>query len=149
MPDFPPAERAALIRKYFSACNAADFGKLVSCFTPNAVHYFPAGLPGVPWRGADTIARNWIWCVETLGSRWTIDNIICSTDNNQAVIEWTHWKRSQSSAVRGVEWYVFHNHLIAEIRAYYAAPADTNVSINELVHFDYLGRGYAIAPPED
>jgi hypothetical protein len=32
--------------------------------------------------------------------------------------------------------------LIREIRAYYAAPANTNAKINELVGFDYEGRGY-------
>lgn len=31
---------------------------------------------------------------------------------------------------------------IAEIRAYYASPADKRVAINELVDFDYAGRGY-------
>ena len=34
---------------------------------------------------------------------------------------------------------------IAEIRAYYAAPADREVTINELVGFDYAGRGYPLA----
>ena len=45
------------MRRYFDACNAADYDALVSCFTPDAVHYFPPGLDGVPWRTADTIAR--------------------------------------------------------------------------------------------
>ena len=44
--------------------------------TPDAVHYFPPGLPGAPWRGAEAIARGWIWCVETLGSRWTIERVL-------------------------------------------------------------------------
>jgi ketosteroid isomerase-like protein len=64
-------EYEALIRRYFAACNAADHAALVSCFTPDAVHYFPPGLPDIPWRDADTIAQKWIWCVEHLGSRWT------------------------------------------------------------------------------
>ena len=57
------------IRRYFAACNAADYDALVSCFTPDAVHYFPPGLPDIPWRTADVIARKWIWCVDNLGSR--------------------------------------------------------------------------------
>ena len=47
---FTPEDHAALIRRYFDACNAADYDALVDCFTPDAVHYFPAGLPEVPWR---------------------------------------------------------------------------------------------------
>ena len=56
-------------------------------FTPDAVSYFPPGLPDIPWFDADT------------GK-------------------------------------------IAEIRAYDAAPADKTARINELVAFDYAGRGY-------
>jgi ketosteroid isomerase-like protein len=149
MSDLSPEQRAALIRRYFAACNAADYEAQLSCFTPDAVHYFPPGLPNVPWRGADVIARNWIGCVQTLGSRWTIEHILCSADSNEAVIEWTHWKRNQATALRGDEWYIFRNGRIAEIRAYYAAPADRSVVINELAGFDYAGRGYALAPPRD
>ena len=52
-------KREALIRRYFDACNAADHDALVACFTPDAVHYFPPGLPGAPWRGAEAIAGGW------------------------------------------------------------------------------------------
>lgn len=132
------------IRRYFDACNEADFDKLVSCFTPDAVHYFPAGLPDIPWRGAATIAEKWIWCVETLGSQWTIEKVLVSHDSDEAVIEWTHWKGKLGTALRGDEWYVFDKDtgLIKEIRAYYASPADKSVPINELVDFDYPARGY-------
>lgn len=148
MPDLSPARRAALIRRYFAACNAADIAAMTACFTPDAVHYFPPGLPDVPWRGAGTIARNWAWCVQTLGSRWTIEKILCAADSDEAVIEWTHWKRNPAGALRGDEWYVFRDGRIAEIRAYYAAPADRGVAINQLVDFDYAGRGYAMLPPD-
>jgi ketosteroid isomerase-like protein len=147
MSDLAPEQRAALIRRYFAACNAASFDALMSCFTPDAVHYFPPGLPGVPWRGAEAIAKNWIACVETLGSHWTIEKILCSADSDEAVIEWTHWKRHQGTALRGDEWYIFRDGRIAEIRAYYAAPADRSQAMNELVGFDYAGRGYTLAAP--
>jgi len=148
----------ALIRRYFAACNAADHKALVSCFTPDAVHYFPPGLPDIPWRSADTIARKWIWCVENLGSQWTIEKLLVSADSNEAVIEWTHWKRKHKTAQRGDEWYVFdpRSGLIQEIRAYYAAPAvrDTTALpqvrgtyMGELVEFDYAGRGYHLDAP--
>jgi methyltransferase len=144
MADHDPDRYAALIRRYFDACNEADYDKLVSCFTPDAVHYFPAGLPDIPWRGADVIARKWQWCVAELGSQWTIEKILVSHDSHEAVIEWTHWKGKLGTALRGDEWYVFDPETcrIKEIRAYYASPADKNVAINELVEFDYTGRGY-------
>jgi len=141
------------IRRYFDACNAADHAALLGCFTPDAVHYFPPGLPEIPWRGADTIARQWIWCVENLGSLWTIEKVLVSHDSHEAVIEWTHWKRKTGTAQRGDEWYVFEptSGLIQEIRAYYAAPAVKDIQdlpnvhgvrMGELVEFDYRGRGY-------
>jgi ketosteroid isomerase-like protein len=148
-----PADHAALIRRYFDACNAADYDALMSCFTPDAVHYFPPGLPEIPWRTAETISRKWIWCVENLGSQWTIEKILVSHDSDEAVIEWTHWKRKQGTAQRGDEWYVFdaETGLIREIRAYYAAPAVKDpadlpkvggIAMGELVDFDYAGRDY-------
>ena len=134
------------IRRYFDACNAADYNALTSCFTPDAVHYFPPGLPDIPWRSADTIAKKWIWCVENLGSQWTIEKVLVS--GHEAVIEWTHWKRKLGTAQRGDEWYVFDeaSGLIKEIRAYYAAPAVKDIPMGELVEFDYKGRGYHLGP---
>lgn len=134
----------ALIRRYFAACNAGDRAGLLACFTPDAVHYFPPGLPEIPWRGATTIADKWLWCVEHLGSQWTIEKVLVGADGGEAVIEWTHWKRKAGTAQRGDEWYVFDaaSGLISEIRAYYAAPAAKDIPLGELVDFDYKGRGY-------
>ena len=146
MTTFSPAYYDALICRYFDACNAADYQALIDCFTPDAVHYFPPGLPEVPWRGADTIARKWLWCVETLGAQWTIERILISHlvehDRPEAMIEWTHWKNRSGTALRGAEWYVFTGGRIQEIRAYYASPADKAVAINELAGFDYAARRY-------
>ena len=139
-----PAHYEEVIRRYFKACNDADYQALVDSFTPDAVHYFPAGLPEVPWRGADMIARRWVWCVSELGSQWTIEKILVSHNSPEAVIEWTHWKNKSGTALRGDEWYRFDpvTGKIAEIRAYYASPADKAVQLNELVGLDYRGRGY-------
>ena len=84
----------------------------------------------MPWRSADTIARGWQECVATLGSQWTVDRLIVSHDSPEAVMEWTHWKNASGTALRGAEWYVFDAERcrIAEIRAYYAAPADRTVT---------------------
>jgi ketosteroid isomerase-like protein len=94
---------AQTIRRYFAACNQADYDKLVSCFTPDAVHYFLDGLPDIPWRTAHTIARKWQWCLENLGSQWTIEKILVSHDSDEAVIEWTHCKSKLGTALRGDE----------------------------------------------
>jgi ketosteroid isomerase-like protein len=141
-------ERA--IRRYFAACNSADYEALISCFTEDAIHFFPPGLPDIPWRGAVRIANGWIRCVHSLGSRWTIEKVLCSSTTPEAVIEWTHWKRKSGTAVRGDEWYVFDELTgrISEIRAFYASPVNGSVAISELPGFDYAGRGYHLrAPP--
>jgi len=147
-----------VIRRYYDGCNAADVAKMESCFTPDAVHYFPPGLPDIPWRSAATIAHQWIWCVEHRGSQWTIEKVLVSPDTHEAVIEWTHWKRKSNTAQRGDEWYVFDpaSGLIREIRAYYAAPAVRDPAalpqvrgtyMGELVGFDYAGRDYHLNCP--
>jgi ketosteroid isomerase-like protein len=143
------SDMESLITRYFAACNAADYDELINCFTPDAVHYFPPGLPDVPWRGADRIARGWLWCVESLGSRWTIERILCSSMTPEAVVEWTHWKTKSKAALRGDEWYVFDESTgkISEIRAYYASPADRSLAVNELQGFDYSEHNYSLAPP--
>ncbi|WP_225185049.1 nuclear transport factor 2 family protein [Bradyrhizobium sp. NBAIM01] len=46
-----PTAMEATIRRYFDACNAADYDGLTACFTADAVHYFPPGLPDIPLRG--------------------------------------------------------------------------------------------------
>ncbi|EHA14696.1 nuclear transport factor 2 family protein [Halomonas sp. HAL1] len=142
-------QREAIIRKYFDGCNEANVEKMMQCFTKDAVHYFPPGLPDIPWRSARTIAEKWVWCVENFGSSWTIENVLVGSDGLEAVIEWTHWKTKLGEALRGDEWYRFDadTGLITEIRAYYASRADKERPMNELEGFDYAGRGYALEPP--
>jgi hypothetical protein len=75
---------------------------------------------------------------------WGAAKMFCPCASNEAVIEWTHWKRKTRTAQRGDEWYVFDDAsgLIKKIRAYYAAPAVKDIPIGELVEFDYKGSGY-------
>jgi uncharacterized protein (DUF1330 family)/ketosteroid isomerase-like protein len=140
---------AALIRRYFDACNAADVDAIAACFVPDAVHYFPPGMYDGPFRGARTIAEKWRAAVETLGSYWTVDRLVCDPASRQAVIEWTHFKTKQGAVLRGDEWYVFDGDsgLISEIRAYYASPQDASLHRLELGGYDYAAHGYAAAPP--
>jgi uncharacterized protein (DUF1330 family) len=139
----------SLIRRYFDACNAADVEGIAGCFVPDAVHYFPPGMYDGPFRGATTIGEKWRTAVETIGSYWTIDRMVCDPETNQAVIEWTHFKTKQGKVLRGDEWYVFDpaTGLISEIRAYYASPQDPGLDSLELGGYDYAGRGYALEPP--
>lgn len=143
------AYMSALITTYFDGCNEADFDKMTACFVPEAVHYFPPGMYEGPFRGAETIARKWVEFVSELGSAWSIDRMICDPGSDQAVIEWTHYKTRPGTMLRGDEWYLFDpsTGLIAEIRAYYASPADRSVPVLELGGFDYAGRGYPLDCP--
>lgn len=137
-------EMEATIRSYFDACNAADHGGIASHFTPDAVHYFPPGMYGGPFVGAEVIAERWVQAVATFGSRWTVDQVICDPPGNRAVIEWTHFKTKQGKVLRGDEWYRFDPAagLITEIRAYYASPQDPSLDVLELAGFDYERHGY-------
>lgn len=137
------------IRTYFDGCNEADAAKMTACFTPDAVHYFPPGMYGGAWRGAETIAANWVNFVATKGSAWTIDRLVAVPESYQAVIEWTHYKTAENTILRGDEWYVFDPEtlLISEIRAYYASPVDRSQPELRLEGFDYEGRGYHLTCP--
>lgn len=135
----------AWIRGYFDACNAGDIERIASYFEPDAVHYFPPGMYGGPFRGAHTIARKWHDAVSGLGSVWTLDQVLCDPPRRRAVVEWSHLKRRSGVLLRGDEWYLFSARgLIAEIRAYYASPQDPSLQTLELAGFDYVGRGYSM-----
>ena len=145
-----PEHMRATIARYYAGCNAADAAEMTACFTPDAVHYFPPGTRSAPWTGAETIAQKWVWCVESLGSRWTLDRVLCQPETDEAVVEWTHWRTKDGSYLRGDEWYVFDrpSGLITEIRAYFAAPWDAAIKQSEIPGFDYAGRGYPLVAPE-
>jgi hypothetical protein len=64
-------------------------------------------------------AKEWIWCVESIGSQWTIEKVLVNHDSNEAVIE-----RPDQGNPRLC-----------------AAPAVQDIPIGELVDFDYKGRG--------
>jgi methyltransferase len=147
------AERARqmdrLIRIYFDGCNEADTAKMVACFVPEAVHYFPPGMYEGPFRGAAKIAERWCQAVAKFGSYWTVDKLLIEPVGYQAVMEWTHFKTKDGKMLRGIEWYEFDpaSGLISEIRAYYASPQAPDLERLELAGFDYDGRAYPGAPP--
>lgn len=143
------AQLERTVRTYFDGCNNADVSAMLACFTPDAVHYFPPGMYGGAWRGAATIAANWVQFVATRGSAWTIDRMLVDAASLQVVIEWTHWKTAEGTYLRGDEWYCFDpdSLLITEIRAYYASPVDPTRAGLELDGFDYATRGYPLTCP--
>ena len=141
------AQMEQRIRDYFAACNSGDAAAVAAHFEPDAVHYFPPGMYEGPFRGAETIGRRWAKAVESFGSSWTVDQVICDPATRRAVIEWTHFKPRQGTILRGDEWYVFSERgLILEIRAYYASPQDPHLTALELGGFDYAARGYPLRP---
>lgn len=91
------------IRGYFDACNTGDGDAVAAYFAPGAVHYFPPDMYSGPFRGGPTIGEKWSWAVRTLGSRWTVEEIICDPDTDRAVIEWTHEKSKTGVVLRGDE----------------------------------------------
>ncbi|MDE0514169.1 MAG: nuclear transport factor 2 family protein [Gammaproteobacteria bacterium] len=143
------AAMEAVMREYYDGCNEADREKIVRCFTPDAVHYFPPGMYEGPFRGAEKIAERWQQAVEKFGSCWTIDALLVDADKAEAVIEWTHFKTYQGTVLRGAEWVVFDREtgLMREIRAYYASPQATDLERLELGGFDYEQRGYEMTSP--
>ena len=137
------------VRDYFVACNSGLVDRIAAHFEPDAVHYFPPGMYQGPFRGGETIGQRWKAAVETLGSFWTVDQVICDPPTRRAVIEWTHFKRKSGVILRGDEWYIFSpSGLIQEIRAYYASPQDASLQALELGGFDYAGRGYPMKAPK-
>ena len=139
----------SVMRAYYDGCNEADEAKMMSYFTPEAVHYFPPGMYDGPFRGAAKIAERWRAAVANFGSYWTIDALVIDERQALATIEWTHFKTRQGTVLRGAELVVFDKDsgLIKEIRAYYASPQARDVERLELGGFDYAGRGYPLVSP--
>lgn len=134
---------------YFDACNSGDADAVAEFFTDDAVHYFPAGMYGGPFRGAKVIGERWATAVREFGSVWTVDRIVTDPARGQAVMEWSHFKTYQGKILRGDEWYVFHpeSGLISEIRAYYASPQAPELQTLQLEGFDYPAAGYPLESP--
>jgi SnoaL-like protein len=94
-----------VIRTYFDGCNEANIEKMLSCFVPDARHYFPRGAPQGPFLSARAIAEGWKRAVETWGSYWTIDVLLIDEVRNEAAMEWTHFKTRTGLVLRGAELY--------------------------------------------
>jgi hypothetical protein len=143
----------AIILAYYAACDARDPERIAAFFTPDAVHYFPAGdtfpdgTSQTAFVGADAIGKGFSEGFQGSGrAYWKLDRLLVDEVRREAVIEWSNFKRGlgAEARLRGSEWYVFDEAgLIKEIRAYYACPQATRSATHELAGFDYAGRGYS------
>jgi hypothetical protein len=130
-----------VIRIYIKGCNDADDEAIAACFCPDAVHYFH---DSDKWRGAATIGGNWARVVREKGNFWTVDQVLTDVERCAAVIEWTLFNGKRDRLIRGAEWYVFDQNTIRiqEIRWYRAGAPRSDIVRQELMDFDYAGRGY-------
>jgi len=101
---------------------------------------------GQPPSGA--ILRSWS------GNRdyfWTVDQLLIDVDRYAATLEWTSFNRQHARIVRGVDWFVFEPQTlcIQEVRTYTASPVQPDLARQELLNFDYAGRGYPTTFPAD
>lgn len=135
------------VRIYFEGCNEGSQAKMASVFAPSIAHYFPPGMFG-PRIGSHSIAELWRGTIRANGSRWTIDRMV--SDENEVVIEWTHWQPIPGTHIRGAEWYEFDDAgLITVIKAYYASPRDRTLPANELDGYPYAELGYPMSAPNN
>jgi hypothetical protein len=144
----PTAQRIEqVIRKYIQACNDADAPAIAACFCSEAVHYFPWPPK---WSGATAIGNNFAKIVREEGVSWTVDQLLIDVHQCAAALEWTAFNKQHARIVRGVDWFVFEPRTfrIQEFRPYVAAPIHPDMPRQELVDFDYAGRGYPTTFPE-
>ncbi|WP_134322464.1 nuclear transport factor 2 family protein [Cumulibacter soli] len=142
-----PAERLNAIAGYYDACTAADVDALMGYFTEDVVHYFlQPNVGSRPVAGREHLARYWRKVAQLINARWVTDSIIARGD--EAVIEWSMFWNPDGSAdrivTRGMEWYVFEDDLIGQIRSYHMQLREST----ELEEFAYVAAGYSTLAAE-
>jgi methyltransferase len=136
-----PAQRMEqVIRMFIQACNDADAETIAASFYPEAVQY----TSRLKWSGAATIGSNFAKIVREQGYFWTVDHLLTDVDRCAATLEWTAFIGPHALIVRGVDWFVFEpqTFCIQEVRTYHASPVHPDMARQELLDFDYAGRGY-------
>jgi hypothetical protein len=136
----PAQHLEQVIRTFIQACNDADAAAIAACFCPEAVQY--ASI--LKWSGAATIGSNFVQMVREQGFYFTVDQLLTDVDRCAATLEWTAFIGPQARILRGVDWFVFEPQTlgIQEVRSYYASPIHPDLARQELLEFDYAGRGY-------
>jgi len=126
---------------YFEACRKQDASAIAACFAPGGVHYFPHRPP---FRGGSAIGTFIVEDLRNRGGEYFIDRIFTNVEQCAAAVEWSRTYHQSDRILRGYEFYEFDpaSMLIREIRIYFTAAPDPNKARNEIVDFDYAGRGY-------
>ena len=133
------------IHTYYRGCNTADVELMMSTFTEDVVHFF---VDHSAVRGAAALANYWAKVGPKTHANWQLDHALVQED--EAVIEWSmRWTPAAtgtSELLRGSEWYLFRDGLIAEIRSYHANHYLSAPENRALHDFDYAARGYRVEP---
>jgi hypothetical protein len=143
-----PAQRMEqVIRTFIQACNDADAAAIAACFCPEGVQYSFA----LKWSGAATIGSNFVQMVREPESFFTVDQVLIDVDRCAATLEWTMFIGPHAQIVCGVDWFVFEPQTwcIQEVRTYTASPIHPDMARQELLEFDYAGRGYPTTCPTE
>ena len=131
------------IQAYYRGCNTQDVDLMLSTFTGDVVHYF---VDHSAVRGAMALANYWAKVAPRTQANWQLDHAL--VQESEAVIEWSMaWvpaQTGQQELLRGSEWYLFRDGLIAEIRSYHNNYYLQDPANRELHDFDYAGRGYRV-----
>lgn len=132
-----------VIRAYVKALNDASADGIAGCFCKDAVHFFPAA-PKIS--GATALGVHFANIARDREIRWTVDQMLVDADHCEAAVEWTRFDHDGPRYLRGVNWFVFEpkTFQIREVRSYWAAPSNPDISRQELQDFDYPRRGYPI-----
>ena len=136
------------IARYFNGANEADAELMLSCFCDDITAY----TTGIPPRVGNHAVVELLTILHPTRARWTIDHAV--VQEPEAVVEWSAlWTppgTSEEALTRGIDWFVFENDKIKEIREY----ADFGLSpeplaVHELLQFPYQHRGYPLATTLD
>jgi len=109
------------IHTYYRGCNTHDVDLMMSTFTDDVVHYF---VDHSAVRGADGLANYWAKIAPRTQANWVLDHAL--VQEPEAVIEW----------------YLFRDDKIAEIRSYHNNYFIQDPENRALHGFDYSGRTY-------
>jgi hypothetical protein len=142
MTTIPVAQKMEqMVDAYFQACRKQDANAIGACFAPAAAHYFPHRPPLL---GGAAIGAFIVEDLRNRGGEYFIDRIFTNVDQCAAAVEWSRTFHQSDRILRGYEFYEFDpaSILIREIRGYYAAAPNPDKARQEIVEFDYAGRGY-------
>ena len=140
LPDHPHVET---ILRYYEACNAYSTELLGATLTEDMIHYW---VDHVPVSGRAALSSFAAKSASRTKAHWILDHALVNGD--EAVAEWTMtWTPigfDEPELLRGTEWFIFRDGLIAEVRAYHCNFHLEDPRNFELREFPYASRGYLV-----